>query len=102
MCTPLARFALKATVFSAGLSLLSRKDIFELNTSMFPNEAIQSGLEHYLELGDWVFDKACDFLQIKTKTKTKTKKLVNSTPKNKQQENTEEENEEESGDEKEN
>ncbi|KAJ3439344.1 hypothetical protein M0812_15370 [Anaeramoeba flamelloides] len=100
MCTPLARFALKATVFSAGLSLLSRKDIFELNTSMFPNETIQSGLEHYLELGDWVFDKACDFLQIKTKTKTK--KLVNSTPKNKQQENTEEENEEESGDEKEN
>ncbi|KAJ6240986.1 hypothetical protein M0813_23635 [Anaeramoeba flamelloides] len=75
MCTSLGKLALKALALSAGLSLLKKKDIFELDVNTIGNEKLRHYTEIYLQIGDYVLDKACDFLEIEIYPKEQQKEF---------------------------
>ncbi|KAJ3451237.1 hypothetical protein M0812_04907 [Anaeramoeba flamelloides] len=75
MCTRLGKLVLEALAISAGLSLLKKKEIFELDVNTIGNEKLRHYTVIYLQIGDYVLDKTCDFLEIEIGKKEQQKEF---------------------------
>eukprot|EP01155_Anaeramoeba_flamelloides_P020409 Anaeramoba_flamelloidesa579708_37.p1 GENE.a579708_37~~a579708_37.p1 ORF type:complete len:128 (-),score=41.98 a579708_37:52-435(-) len=82
MCTRLGKLVLEALAVSAGLSFLKKKEIFEFDVNTIGNEKLRKYAETYLQIGDFVLDKTCGFLEIDLGIEKKDKKKVRSKIKN--------------------
>ncbi|KAJ3444757.1 hypothetical protein M0812_10618 [Anaeramoeba flamelloides] len=105
MCTRIGKLVLEAIAVSAGLSFLKKKEIFEFDVNTIGNEKFRQYAETYLQIGDFVLDKTCGFLEIdlgietneqqKERTKIKKPKKVKREYKEVQDEDEDEDEEEE-------